>query len=1339
MRIKRLAILTATALIGAGMWTASDVRAIYSYYKVDTFDGAIDTGYWQQNGTLSAGGTLTGSGNGGALVAKNGPPTSPGEYEIVTLVRLTQSGGTYSHLIRASQDAKTSPSTGTYYSVEMVNPVVSPISCTATLVANRRSGGSVTTLVTAAVGCHDYVEMRTVYSNGKLNTFLDGTSVLLAIDSAITSGNPGLAVTGAPAANGFDLVRLGEKDTQAPQTISAQSIAVLPLSNEIDLQWTEPTDNPAGSGVGIPYYWVYRRLSGSSTWDFVGQPRTPELADRNVSPGTTYVYSITPMDYHWNVGAATEVTVTAAPAGSVDPRRTGIRPTGSYWGANGENIDTRSGNLNFTLPLITAQGRNGMAVGISLNYNSQNWRRYNGVTWKLGQDAGYGYGWRVLAGSVTPFWKNYYEMDHWVFTDNTGAEYRLDQQSSGVWTSKETYVTYDSNQNRLYFNDGSFWLMYTISQGNERDSGTRYPTVMEDSNGNQILLNYYSGVNAPVGGSSSRISEIEDVRAQLCCVPQKYRSYVFNYTTYSGETLPHLTGISSELTDGENYTFTYGAVTLKDPFTATSYGSARMLTDITKNGVNLKHTFAYGSNGAGELTRVTYPYLGYIDWAYRNFTYTGSRMLREVNQRWFVKVPGAAADLFQFSYDDSGDAGRSIHLWTKLTMTAATAERKWTFETNTASAYVGLATQLDVGANGASNPLNRSQYTWAVDPAGRPYVGTELTTVDPGQAYQICTKVTQVLDTYGNLTQRQVYGYGSCSGSLAVARTYDMVYYNVQSYLDRYIRNRLYSASVTPAGGSAQPIAFNTYDTFSLTSRTGLRQHDTANYGAGMNIRGNATGQWQYGGLSTTFNYDITGLTIVAQQGTRTVSATPAQNNAVPGTMTVNGNGSLQHTMNWNTFLGLTQDAGPNGATSSYSYDAYARPTQKWSPMGSLTQFAYDDAARQTRAVTSGRVVRTTMDGFGRPVKVETGTGGLTGSITVVSTVDTEYAACACTPMGKVKRVSQPYAPGGTVYWTTYNYDQLGRTTSVVLPSGMGTTGYVYEGNTVKVTDAASKWKKFTMAATGELVQVNEPNPLGGADYVTTYTYNGTGKLTGVSMPRPYGSGSYTQTRTFNYDANGWMTSEINPETGTRTYNYNGDGTLNYRIDAKNQKVAYEYDSYQRVTTIRRYPTSGGAEDTCQTKMYYDSNPFEGTVTTLFNPVNLAGRLAVTEYSICAPEPYSGTTITRTVKEMYSYTAAGLVERKRFQLLRPYVGLSWSNSDAADMQWSYDGEGRVVWMKYPSEKKWIGHTPVTTDGPTVNYQFDSMARMTGVTETLGGQTKTLISAMLYNAHGAMTR
>jgi YD repeat-containing protein len=135
---------------------------------------------------------------------------------------------------------------------------------------------------------------------------------------------------------------------------------------------------------------------------------------------------------------------------------------------------------------------------------------------------------------------------------------------------------------------------------------------------------------------------------------------------------------------------------------------------------------------------------------------------------------------------------------------------------------------------------------------------------------------------------------------------------------------------------------------------------------------------------------------------------------------------------------------------------------------------------------------------------------------TTKSVVDTEYDSCACSPLGKIKRVSQPYAPGGTVYWTTHTYDGLGRTTSVSLPGGTGTTTYVYQGNTVKVTDPAGKWKKFTTDAMGNLTKVTEPDPAGGADLDSNYTYDMFSHLTQVSMIR----GASTQTRSFAYNAN---------------------------------------------------------------------------------------------------------------------------------------------------------------------------------------------------------------------------
>jgi len=71
-----------------------------------------------------------------------------------------------------------------------------------------------------------------------------------------------------------------------------------------------------------------------------------------VSPGTTYTYGFAPVDYHVNSAPGGSITVTTPPAGSVDPRQVGVRPTGTYWGAAGKQIDLRSGNLNFRLPLV---------------------------------------------------------------------------------------------------------------------------------------------------------------------------------------------------------------------------------------------------------------------------------------------------------------------------------------------------------------------------------------------------------------------------------------------------------------------------------------------------------------------------------------------------------------------------------------------------------------------------------------------------------------------------------------------------------------------------------------------------------------------------------------------------------------------------------------------------------------------------------------------------------------------------------------------------------------------------------------------------------------------------
>ena len=122
---------------------------------------------------------------------------------------------------------------------------------------------------------------------------------------------------------------------------------------------------------------------------------------------------------------------------NIDPRRTGVKPLGSYWSSSPEQIDVASGNLNLSLPVGTAQGRGDWTVPLSLSYSSQNWKQDSAGVQMLAQDVGYGLGWRLMAGSITPYWNSQtLQIDHYLYIDSTGAEYRLYQMagSTTIWT-----------------------------------------------------------------------------------------------------------------------------------------------------------------------------------------------------------------------------------------------------------------------------------------------------------------------------------------------------------------------------------------------------------------------------------------------------------------------------------------------------------------------------------------------------------------------------------------------------------------------------------------------------------------------------------------------------------------------------------------------------------------------------------------------------------------------------------------------------------------------------------------------------------------------------------------
>src|SRR5207253_9703304 len=130
----------------------------------------------------------------------------------------------------------------------------------------------------------------------------------------------------------------------------------------------------------------------------------------------------------------------------------------------------------------------------------------------LGKDVGYGLGWKLMAGAITPIWSTS-QLDYYLFTDSSGAEYRLDQNNGGVWTSQEgVYVSFDQTTYRLYFADGSYWEMFCFSMGVEPDAGTIYPTAMFDTNGNSIQIQYDRDIIVNWPNSSARITQILDSR-----------------------------------------------------------------------------------------------------------------------------------------------------------------------------------------------------------------------------------------------------------------------------------------------------------------------------------------------------------------------------------------------------------------------------------------------------------------------------------------------------------------------------------------------------------------------------------------------------------------------------------------------------------------------------------------------------------------------------------------------------------------------------------------------------------------------------------------------------------
>ena len=120
-----------------------------------------------------------------------------------------------------------------------------------------------TTLWASTIVCHSVMAVRTVISlSNYMFVYVDNREAAIVYDTAISTGQGGFGVIGAPAGNVIAEADLGPLDRVGPQAVNAQSIATSsfdaePSGSQIRFHVQIYTASPLGSPVlKAVNYWV---------------------------------------------------------------------------------------------------------------------------------------------------------------------------------------------------------------------------------------------------------------------------------------------------------------------------------------------------------------------------------------------------------------------------------------------------------------------------------------------------------------------------------------------------------------------------------------------------------------------------------------------------------------------------------------------------------------------------------------------------------------------------------------------------------------------------------------------------------------------------------------------------------------------------------------------------------------------------------------------------------------------------------------------------------------------------------------------------------------------------
>ncbi len=401
--------------------------------------------------------------------------------------------------------------------------------------------------------------------------------------------------------------------------------------------------------------------------------------------------------------------------------------------------------------------------------------------------------------------------------------------------------------------------------------------------------------------------------------------------------------------------------------------------------------------------------------------------------------------------------------------------------------------------------------------------------------------------------------------------------------------------------------------------------------------------------LETDYSYDaygnkvqatVSGVDIATRSSTKTYDG--------QGEFAIGVSNALGQSESWAydpRFGTPTSHTGPNGLTTTWSYDTFGRRTLEVRADGTQTKYVYT----YCNGVNGGTASCPTYGAYlaqATPYAADGATQNGPQSTTYYDTLNRVIAqdmqafdsslsrvATQYDALGRVQQKSRPYfVNGGTPENTQYTDDVLGRVVTALYPDN-STKQFAYHGLTTSVTNALGQTRTTVKNDQGLVASVTDA-----IGNVTTYLYDPFGNP--IQMTDPAGN-----VTTYGYDTHGRKIAMSDPDMGSWAYAYDTLSELVSQTDAKSQTSTYQYDLLSRL--LQR------AEPDMSCTWVYDTAAMG------------IGKLASTSVTAGASSGY---------QRSYSYDALGRPSQVQFTI----------GSASYTIATTYDSASRLSTATYPS-------------------------------------------------------